>query len=208
MPHKRREAWYNAHVFILQTGDVFMPFHTGVFGNGAVYLTPPADVPDGTRAYVYLLAADEDRIAFYRRLVMIEPDDARLYNQLALAQIEADKLVDAEASLRRAVSLDFGFAEAHFNLGQLYVRQEQMDSAIHAFRKAADLAQDNAGFFRHLILTLLYLERDEEALAVLLEGIQTAPRLRNWASNEPLLTPFHDDPRWAEVVAAPDTESA
>lgn len=177
-----------------------MPFHTGVFGNGTIYLTPPAKVPDGTRAYVYLMAEDEDPVSFYRRLVIVEPEDARLYNQLGLAQSEVGKLEDAEASFTRAASLDFTFAEAHFNLGRVLIRKKNMDGAVDAFHKATDLAPDNEVFYRHLVFALLYLERAADALTALLAGVKTAPRLRSWALDEPLLDPLHDDPRWLELT--------
>lgn len=179
-----------------------MPFHIGVFGNGAVYLTPPAAVPNGTRAYVYILAEDEDPIAFYRRLVMIEPQDARLYHQLGLAQMEAGRLADAEASLSRAVSLDFAFAEAHFSLGRCYERQNQPDSAAHAYRAAVDLAPEEAAPQRALILALLRLNRPDEALAALGEAVVAAPRLRDWAEQDAALAALRQDPRWTEVMTA------
>ena len=114
-----------------------MPFHMGVFGSGRVFLTPPASVPDGTQAYVYMLGEGEDAVSFYRRLVLIEPEDARLYTLLGRAQLESGRLADAEASLSRAVQLDFGYAEAHFHLGRCYTAQGQRDSAASSFHKAA-----------------------------------------------------------------------
>ncbi len=177
-----------------------MPFHIGVFGNGTVYLTPPAAVPDGTRAYVYILASGEDPIAFYRRLVLIEPADARLYNQLGLAQLEAGRLADAEASLNRAIQLDFGFAEAHLNLGRCHQQAGQIDAALHAYRAAADLAPDEPTVHRHLIGALVAAGRLGEAFAALEAGLAAAPRLRIWAETDPALDPLRADARW--VVAA------
>jgi Flp pilus assembly protein TadD len=179
-----------------------MPFHTGVFGNGTIYLTPPADVPNGTRAYVYILSPDEDPVSFYRRLVLLEPEDARLYNQLGLAQIEAGKLVDAEASLNRAVQLDFGFAEAHFNLGRCYARQGQLDSAQHAYRAAVDLAPEEAATHRQLITVLLLMDDLDAALAAVTMALQCVPDLLDWVQHDNALTPLRDDPRWSDALAA------
>ena len=172
-----------------------MPFHIGVFGNGAVYLTPPANVPNGTRAYVYILGEGEDPISFYR-LVMIEPDDARLYNQLGLAQMQAGRLADAEASLSRAVELDFGFAEAHYNLGRCYEQQGQLDSAALAYRKAADLDEEMAAAHRHLITALLAIGRTDEAFSALETALAALPALRDWAEAAEALTSLRGDPRW------------
>ncbi len=179
-----------------------MPFHIGVFGNGTVYLTPPADVPNGTRAYVYILAEGEDPVSFYRRLVLIEPEDARLYNQLGLAQVEADRLADAEASLNRAIQLDFGFADAHLNLGRCYERQRQMDSALHAYQAAADLAPDEATMHRHLIALLVALERTDEAFAAIEAGLAGTFRLREWLETDESLAPLRSDARWDAALAA------
>ena len=134
-----------------------MPFHTGVFGNGTIYLTPPAKVPDGTRAYVYILGQDEDPVSFYRRLVLLEPEDATLYTQLGTAQFNAGKLIDAEASLSRAVQLDFGFAEAHLNLGRCYEAQGQLESAAHSYRAASELDPENGPAAKYLITVLVGL---------------------------------------------------
>ena len=177
-----------------------MPFHIGVFGNGAVYLTPPANVPNGTRAYVYILGEGEDPISFYRRLVMIEPDDARLYNQLGLAQMQAGRLADAEASLSRAVELDFSFAEAHYNLGRCYEQQGQLDSAALAYRKAADLDEEMAAAHRHLITALLAIGRTDEAFAALEAALAALPALQDWAETAAALAPLRDDPRWTSLA--------
>ncbi len=178
-----------------------MPFHIGVFGNGTVYLTPPADVPNGTRAYVYILGQNEDPSSFYRRLVMIEPEDARLYNQLGMAQMDAGRMADAEASLSRAVSLDFGFAEAHYNMGLLYERQEQRDSALSAYQKAVDLAPDEMLALRRLVALLLRAEDDERVFEVLRAALAASTRIRTLAEHEEAFAPLHSDPRWAALYA-------
>lgn len=176
-----------------------MPFHTGVFGNGTIYLTPPATVPDGTRAYVYILGPGEDPVSFYRRLVLLEPEDARLYNQLGMAQLDVGRLADAQASLNRAIQLDFSFADAHFNLGRCYEREGQRDSARQSFQAAADLAPDEARFQRQLIAFLIMEEDVDAVFEVLHSALQAAPRLRSWVEAEELLEPLHDDPRWAAL---------
>ncbi|MBN2471730.1 MAG: tetratricopeptide repeat protein [Anaerolineae bacterium] len=179
-----------------------MPFHTGVFGNGTIYLTPPANVPDGTRAYVYILGPGEDPVSFYRRLVLLEPEDARLYNQLGMAQIEASRLADAQASLSRAIQLDFGFADAHFNLGRCYEQEGQRDSARQSYMAAADLAPDEARFQRQLITFLIMEEDVDGVFAALQAALEAAPRLRGWVEDDALLAPLRDDPRWAALLAS------
>lgn len=181
-----------------------MPFHMGVFGNGAVYLTPPADVTNGTRAYVYILGDDEDPVSFYRRLVLIEPEDARLYNHLGLAQFEAGRLADAEASFNRAISLDFTFAEAHRNLGRCYARDQQPDAARLAYQKAADLAPEDAAAHRLLIGALVAADRPDEALAALATALAAVPRLRDWAESDDTLAPLRGLPGWADALTPPE----
>ncbi len=178
-----------------------MPFHTGVFGNGAIYLTPPADVPDGTRAYVYILAPGEDPVSFYRRLVLLEPEDARLYNQLGLAQLEAGKLADARASLSRAIQLDFSFAEAHANLGRCWEREGQLQAARQAYRAAAELAPEEVAIQRRYLTLLIELGCLDDALAALEAALAAAPRLRRWAEADEALAPLRADPRWEALLA-------
>jgi len=178
-----------------------MPFLSGVFGNGVVYLTPPASLPNGTRAYVYLLAEGEEPVSFYRRLVMIDPTDPRLYNHLGRAQFEAGTLDDAEASLNRAIQLDFSFAEAHFNLGRCLEAQGQAAAALSSFHKAADLSAEEVQYHRAYIEALIREEDGDAVLAALAAGLAAAPRLRAWAESDPALAPLRTDPRWAELFA-------
>ncbi len=173
-----------------------MPFHTGVFGNGTIYLTPPARVPDGTRAYVYILDPHEDPISFYRRLVLLEPQDARLYNQLGLAQLQAGRVADAEASLGRAVQLDYGFAEGHLNLGRCYEMQGQLDSAAAAYRAAAELDPELAAAHRQLVVLLTRLGQPEHALAALTTALAAVPALRTWAEEDDALAALRAGPGW------------
>jgi tetratricopeptide (TPR) repeat protein len=177
-----------------------MPFHTGVFGNGTIYLTPPADVPNGTRAYVYILGKDEDPVSFYRRLVMLEPEDARLYTHLGRVQTDAGRLADAEASLSRAISLDYSYADAHFNLARCYDKQGQMDSAINTYRAAAELAPDEAIKQRHYIMALVRAERFDDAFAALEVALDAAPSLLEWATTDEEVACLREDERWPVLI--------
>lgn len=177
-----------------------MPFHTGVFGNGTIYLTPPANVPNGTRAYVYILGQDEDPASFYRRLVMLEPEDASLYTQLGLAQLNAGRLADAEASLNRAVQLDFGYAEAHFNLGRCYERQEQFDSARQSYQAAAELDIEHKAAHQKLIGLLVQLGDEDAIFAALTTAFEGVPDLREWAETAEMLASLRDGARWSALA--------
>lgn len=177
-----------------------MPFHTGVFGNGTIYLTPPATVPNGTRAYVYILGQDEDPVSFYRRLVLLEPEDATLYTQLGTAQFNAGKLIDAEASLSRAVQLDYGFAAAHLNLGRCYDAQNQLESAAHSYRAASELDPQDGTAARYLIMTLVRLGQIDNAFEALYMAQENSLDLLGWAAEEESLAPLREDERWAALV--------
>ncbi len=64
---------------------------------------------------------------------------ARTENDAAVALMDRDKLPDAMAALRRAITADPGFGPAHNNLGIVALRQSQPMVAATAFERAADL---------------------------------------------------------------------
>lgn len=91
-----------------------------------------------------ILAIKESRpdaaAALLRRAIVLAPQHAALYANLATAQRAAGALSEAAGNLRRAVRILPNSAELHFNLGNLLEQAGERMQALPSFRRALVLA--------------------------------------------------------------------
>jgi len=80
----------------------------------------------------------------FERLARQRPDDGRLWNNLALAQLALGRLDDAEAAARRARTLDPGSAVAWLNLGRALAARGHREGALGALAESLRLDPANA----------------------------------------------------------------
>jgi len=78
---------------------------------------------------------------------------------------EAGALESGGAELERAVALDPGFAEAHCNLGVIYMVMNRTEDAAREFRRAEELDPSVAAYHCDLGVALAALGRVEEGEA-------------------------------------------
>lgn len=83
-----------------------------------------------------------------------QPRSTRALLDLGLAFELQEQNKEAEASYRKALSVDPRFAEAYNNLGYLYRNQKRLDEALSAFRKAVQLRPNFAEAQENLALCL------------------------------------------------------
>ncbi len=62
-------------------------------------------------------------------------DNAGIRLNLALAYINQERFDQAKDSLQKALDLKPRFSQAHFELGQLYLKEEKKDKAVNHFKK-------------------------------------------------------------------------
>ena len=72
-----------------------------------------------------------------------EPQDPNGFFQRGWEEHAKGDQAGAEASFKRAISLDSQFAEAYYGLGLIYKTQGRNEAAILAFQQAIDLIQEN-----------------------------------------------------------------
>ena len=75
-------------------------------------------------------------------------------------------LKGSEQSLREAIRLNPGFAEAYHELSMLLQRVKRFDEALHAGRRAVALAPTSLRFINGIGEVLLSAGRNADALAV------------------------------------------
>src|SRR5207244_10226864 len=76
--------------------------------------------------------------AAYRKALLLEPKDARLHYNLALALSKLQEHSDEERQLRQAIELDPHFAQAQNQLGSSLMLRERFDEAEREFRAAIE----------------------------------------------------------------------
>jgi serine/threonine protein kinase/tetratricopeptide (TPR) repeat protein len=111
--------------------------------------------------------------AFYFSL----PTIARVYNQRAIEFQQAGDLSTALKSYERAVSLNPGYAVAHYNLASAYEDVEAFDEALAEYQTA--IRADPKFYFAHNNLARLYLLRRKDhasALNILNSALDLRPK--------------------------------
>jgi Tfp pilus assembly protein PilF len=61
------------------------------------------------------------------------------YNLLGWSQTALNEMGKAEKNLKKAITIEPNLAAAHYNLGNLYKKQNRDEMALDSFQKAYDL---------------------------------------------------------------------
>lgn len=78
----------------------------------------------------------------FERLSRLRPDVAAYWNNLGVASRHTGDMATSERALLRAQSIAPGDADAHYNLGLLYIQQQRWAAARDELLDAVDLAPD------------------------------------------------------------------
>ena len=89
----------------------------------------------------------------------------------------------AIAAYETAVMYVPAFAEAHSNLGNLYLQSGRRDEALRAYETAIGVKPDLAPLYCNLAAVLIDLERCDEAIAALETALRLAPDLHEAHAN-------------------------
>lgn len=115
------------------------------------------------------------REAYWQARCAFEPEDARAWNALGNAALEAGDDALAEERLLRAVELDPTYSRPLVNLAVLRVRRGDLDAAEEALRTACVRGPANPVAHRNLGSVLLRLERWSEAEEAYQRAVHLAP---------------------------------
>lgn len=84
-------------------------------------------------------------LPIYEKLIEQDSENAKLFNDYAVALSAAGRIFDAEAPYKRAVEIDPTFAEAYNNLGSNIQLQGRRAEAIEYYKKAIEHKPDYIG---------------------------------------------------------------
>jgi tetratricopeptide (TPR) repeat protein len=113
----------------------------------------------------------DDAIAHYQKALPIDKGNAALYNNLGGAILGAHgDLNHAAACFEQALALMPRYAEAHYNLGNVFSAQGKLDDAVACYQRALTLSPDRPDFHNQLGNAL----RDQGQLEPAMECCQRA----------------------------------
>lgn len=118
----------------------------------------------------------KEAIACYKRALELGKRDAKLFNNLGVAQSSLEDWEGAIASLRTAIELNPGHVDAHTNLGAALADSGRWDEAIPIFRRAIELAPSAPDLHHNLALALGAQGRVEESIAAFEKEVELEPR--------------------------------
>jgi len=103
---------------------------------------------------------------------LLDPDNTEVLGRLGVIYMKEKNEKAAIEVLERLVSLDPRDANARRNLGAVYYRMGEKEKALPAFEKAMALGGDNDDLYGPLADCYVAVERTDEALRVIKEGIE------------------------------------
>jgi predicted TPR repeat methyltransferase len=109
-----------------------------------------------------------------KRTLTLAPRNADAWNSMGNIASGANDAF-AELAFRSATELNPGYAEAWYNLGNLYRRLRRHEDAVKAYRRVIDLNPRFAGAYENIALLLLKLGRADLTAEVFQRWLQAEP---------------------------------
>ncbi|MGH9383519.1 MAG: tetratricopeptide repeat protein [Vicinamibacterales bacterium] len=140
-------------------------------------LESDADNPDvvyEVGALLQQLRRPADALPYFTRHLEMVSDDQQTLVQIAKCQIDLGRVAEAEATLRKALSLGDDAVGFH-NLGVVLERQNRLPEAEASYRRAVALGPGLAGARNNLAVLMAAQSRLDEAALYLRESIRLSP---------------------------------
>ena len=115
--------------------------------------------------------------ARYREALVLQPENASVYNNLGSTLEDQGRVDEAAEAYRRTIALNPGHPRAHYSLGMLYKRRGDLPRAAGVLKEAVRLRPDDTVLRNNLANILLALNRPGEAEAHLRAALQAVPSM-------------------------------
>jgi tetratricopeptide (TPR) repeat protein len=141
-----------------------------------------------------------EAIGLYQRALELEPRNAILHNNLAVALDKEGKRTEALASFQEAARLKPDYADAVHNLGNVLRRLGRLTEAETEYRRCLVLTPDSPELFNHLGIALLGQAKHAEAEACFRRSLRLNANHAEAHNNLGVL--FEQQRRVDEAIAA------
>lgn len=117
----------------------------------------------------------EDARPHIVRALALRPEFAPAHNQLGMCCFQEGDPGQAEACFKKAIQLDFGLIEAHFNLGALAQSVGRMQEALPHFKEVVTANPDDEETYNRMGMCSMALKSKENAEAFFFESLRLRP---------------------------------
>lgn len=124
-----------------------------------------SDLAEAITSYRHMIELNPDNLDSYHNFLQVQPDNWKVWLQLAQALVRGEQIEEAIASYHRAIELNPSSGEANHELGVALARQEQWEEAMAACLRAVELAPEFAEAYYLLGEVQAKLDRKEEAIS-------------------------------------------
>jgi tetratricopeptide (TPR) repeat protein len=121
--------------------------------------------------------------------------DAAFWQTLAEAHLAVGGIAEAEKAFQNAVYLDSGSSSAHYSLGYLLQRRNDLPAAIEAYRRAVAADPYKAEAFGNLAAAYFKMGEREKALEALKSALELEPGNLTWRASAQARSPLVDGRR-------------
>ena len=108
----------------------------------------------------------DEAVDSYHQALAINPNYAEVHNNLGIALQIVGRLEEAVANYHKALAIKPDYAEALGNLGNALRELGRLDEALANYRRALAIKPDLAEVHRHMALTKIHTEFDQDIQAM------------------------------------------
>ena len=116
-----------------------------------------------------------DALDYYRTAIAKEPNNAKLYNKIGIAELQLSRFNEARKDFELAIKNDRQFADACNNLGVSYYSLKKYGNSIKHYEAAIKLRQDSASFYSNLGAAYFSRNQFEKASLAYKEALRIDP---------------------------------
>ena len=117
----------------------------------------------------------EKAISYFERALKINPSNPQILTNLAGTLIDVERFSDAKKYLLKATQKNRNYADAHYNLGNIHLFEEQNEKAKKAYQTAVTLNPKNFRALNNLATIFKKLRDSDNAIKAYQDAIKIKP---------------------------------